>query len=178
MYSLYFSTGIAAHYSNLVKKMDESSKEQVAKNGQQNIVIHQFYLKDVTFEAPGSPQLLYSQEAWNPEIKLGFDLSSNKLQESIYEMVLSIKLSAIAQGVLAFNLEIQQAGVFDLSAFPQSDYHQLLGIHCPDLLLPHLREIVSSMILQSGFPRLYLTPVDFETFYKQDIAKVKNNSSN
>ena len=43
----------------------------------------------------------------------------------------------------------------------------LLGIACPTILYPYVRETVSDMVTRAGFPPVLLAPVSFEALYAQ-----------
>jgi preprotein translocase subunit SecB len=50
---------------------------------------------------------------------------------------------------------------------PQSDLDPLLGIACPTILFPYLREAISDLVIRGGFPPVLLAPVSFEALFLQ-----------
>ena len=44
----------------------------------------------------------------------------------------------------------------------------VLGIGCPNILFPYLRETVSDTVTRAGFPAVILNPVNFEAIYNQN----------
>lgn len=44
----------------------------------------------------------------------------------------------------------------------------VLGIGCPNIVFPYLRETVSDVIIRAGFPPLLLNPVNFEALFLQN----------
>ena len=47
---------------------------------------------------------------------------------------------------------------------------QLLEATCPSALFPFLRETMSGLVNNGGFPPLLLQPVNFDTMYQQKKA--------
>lgn len=43
----------------------------------------------------------------------------------------------------------------------------VLGVVCPNILFPYLRESVSDTVIRAGFPPVILNPVNFEAIYLQ-----------
>jgi preprotein translocase subunit SecB len=64
-----------------------------------------------------------------------------------------------------------QAGIFALRNVPAKDVDPLLGIGCPTILFPYLREAISDLITRGGFPPVLLAPVSFEALYMQRLQQ-------
>ena len=47
----------------------------------------------------------------------------------------------------------------------------LLGIACPTILFPYLRETISDLVIRGGFPPVLLAPVSFEALYVQRLQQ-------
>ena len=43
----------------------------------------------------------------------------------------------------------------------------VLGVFCPNVLYPYLREIITDMVMKAGFPQLALAPINFEMMLAQ-----------
>jgi preprotein translocase subunit SecB len=43
----------------------------------------------------------------------------------------------------------------------------VLGIACPNILFPYVREVISDIVVRGGFPPVMLSPVNFEALYQQ-----------
>ena len=50
---------------------------------------------------------------------------------------------------------------------PEADMDPVLGIACPNILFPYLRETVSDVVTRAGFHAVILNPVNFEALYMQ-----------
>ena len=134
---------------------------------EQEFGIHSIYLKDVSFEAPNSPEIFKTQ--FQPEIQMNLNIETHLLEENIYEVVLSVTETAKAGDKSAFLVELQQAGVFTLRGFNDENLGPMLGIYCPNVLFPYARESVAGLVSKGGFPQLLLEPVNFEALYSQHL---------
>ncbi len=70
-----------------------------------------------------------------------------------------------------FLAEAVQAGIFSLRNFPKDQLDPLLGIACPNILYPYLRETLSDVVARAGFPPVMLSPVSFEAIYMQRMQQ-------
>ena len=69
-----------------------------------------------------------------------------------------------------FLAEAAQAGIFAARNVPQPELEPLLGIGCPTILFPYVREAISDLVTRAGFPPVVLQPVSFEQMYMQQQA--------
>ena len=65
-----------------------------------------------------------------------------------------------------FLAEVGQAGIFTIRNIPDPDMEPVLGIACPNILYPYVREVVSDIVSRAGFPPVVLTPVNFEALFQ------------
>ncbi len=137
---------------------------------EQQFAIQKIYLKDVSFESPNSPQSFTNSE-WKPEINVQINSSNKTISENTYEVVLSITVTAKQEDSTAFLAEVQQAGVFTISGFPEENMGGMIGAYCPESLFPYAREAVSELVSKGGFPQLLLTPVNFNALYTQQMEQ-------
>lgn len=131
--------------------------------------IQRIYTKDVSFESPNTPAIF--QQEWKPQVKLDLNTRTRALNEGTYEIVLVVTVEARLGEQTAFLAEVQQAGIFNLSGFPEDTRDQMLGAYCPSLLFPYAREAVDSAVTKGSFPALMLAPVNFDALYQQNKQK-------
>lgn len=136
--------------------------------------IQRIFVKDLSFEAPNTPHTFV--EEWKPEVALNLETKSNRIQDNVHEVVLSITATVTTSKKTAFLIEVQQAGLFVINGFPQQQLHQMLGSFCPNILFPYAREVVSDMVVRGGFPQLILAPVNFDALYAQHMEKQGNTA--
>ena len=133
--------------------------------------IQRIFVKDISFEAPNTPHTF--TEEWKPEVTLNLETKSNRIQENMHEVVLSITATVATGKKTAFLIEVHQAGVFLINGFQNEQLHQMLGSFCPNILFPYAREVVSDTVVRGGFPQLILAPVNFDALYMQHLDKQK-----
>lgn len=131
--------------------------------------IQRIFVKDLSFEAPNTPHTFI--EEWKPEVTLNLETKSNKVQDNLHEVVLSITATVSTAKKTAFLIEVHQAGVFMINGFTNDQLHQMLGSFCPNILFPYAREVVSDVVVRGGFPQLILAPVNFDALYAQHMDK-------
>ncbi|HET8904370.1 MAG TPA: protein-export chaperone SecB [Saccharospirillum sp.] len=138
--------------------MTEQQKPQFA--------IQRIYTRDVSFESPNAPAIF--REEWKPQIKLDLNTRTRTLDENVVEVVLIITVEAKIGEKTAFLTEVQQAGVFTISGFPDETRDQMIGAYCPSVLFPYAREAVDTAVTKGSFPALMLAPVNFDALYLQN----------
>ncbi|WP_162047351.1 protein-export chaperone SecB [Vibrio taketomensis] len=139
--------------------MAEAAPQQEA----QNFVIQRIFLKDVSFEAPNSPEMF--QKEWKPEVKLDLDTQSRELGQGVYEVVLRLTTTVTNAEETAFLCEVQQGGIFTAENMEPGQLAHCLGAFCPNVLFPYARETISSLVMKGTFPQLNLAPVNFDALF-------------
>lgn len=137
--------------------------------------IQRIYVKDISFESPNTPHTFV--EEWKPEVSLNLETKSNRIQDNVHEVVLSITATVSTAKKTAFLIEVHQAGVFMINGFPNDQLHQMLGSFCPNILFPYAREAVSDIVVRGGFPQLILAPVNFDALYAQHMEQQKKEAA-
>jgi preprotein translocase subunit SecB len=150
-----------------------SEQNEQATNDQQapHFAIQRVYVKDVSFETPNSPQIFTKE--WKPEVKLDLDNKSTKIDEGLYEVVLSVTVTAEVEGQVAYLCEVQQAGLFTMAQMPENQMAHMLGAFCPNTLFPYARETVSNLVNRGTFPALNLAPVNFDALFAQYVQQAQ-----
>jgi len=131
--------------------------------------IEKIYVKDLSLEIPHAPQVFVEQA--QPQIDVQIQSGEARFQEDYYEVTLSVTVTARAGERTLFLAEAVQGGIFALRNVPEADLGPLLGIACPTVLFPYLRETISDLITRGGFPPLLLSPVSFEQLYLQRLQQ-------
>lgn len=133
---------------------------------QAKFALQRIYTKDVSFESPASPVIF--TKAWKPKIQVDLNTRSKAVADNTFEVVLTVTITAkLEDDETAFLVEIHQAGLFVAEGIEGEQLRQLLGIACPNMLFPYLREAVDALVVKGGFPALALQPVNFEALYRQ-----------
>jgi preprotein translocase subunit SecB len=147
------------------------------------LVVNIQYVKDLSFEVPGAPQI-YSQLRAQPQVNINLDVQARRVQEgqSVFEVSIVIRAEAheaAAQGngqaaavpPTVFVAELTYAGVFTLSGLPDNAVEPVLLVECPRILFPFARNILSDVTRDGGFPPVLLQPIDFVALWQARRAQ-------
>ena len=134
---------------------------------QASFQIEKIYAKDVSLEIPNAPQVFTEQIQPQLEVQIATEVSN--FAEGLYEVTVSATVTAKAGERTVFLAEAVQAGIFSLRNVPQQELDPLLGIGCPTIIFPYLRETISDLVVRGGFPPVLLSPVSFEALYMQRL---------
>jgi preprotein translocase subunit SecB len=143
----------------------DPQRQQAGADSQASFQIEKIYAKDVSLEIPNSPQVFVEQVQPQLEVQIATEISN--FAESLYEVTVSATVTAKAGERTIFLAEAVQAGIFSLRNVPPQELDPLLGIGCPTIVFPYLRETISDLITRGGFPPVLLSPVSFEALYMQ-----------
>jgi preprotein translocase subunit SecB len=138
--------------------------------------IEKIYVKDLSLEIPHAPQVFAEQV--QPQIDIQIQSGESRFRDDFWEVTLSVTVTARAGERTVFLVEAVQAGLFALRNIPESDMGPVLGIACPTVLFPYVRETVSDLITRGGFPPLLLTPISFEQLYVQRLQQQQEQGAN
>jgi preprotein translocase subunit SecB len=154
------------------KHHEENTKEQKEQvESQPGFGIQRLYVKDLSFEAPSTPEIF--QTEWVPQVDFNLHTSFSKIADGAYEVVLQITVTAKLKDKTAFLIEVKQAGIFTVNGFTKEQLEPMLGSFCPNILFPYARELISATINRGSFPPLYLAPINFDALYQEQLKKHK-----
>jgi preprotein translocase subunit SecB len=150
--------------------MAEEQAAPVAQDQQPAFGIEKIYVKDLSLEIPGAPQIFIQREA--PQVSIELTNAASKLEEGVYEVVITVTVTSKLQDKTVFLVEVAQAGIFQIRNVPQENIEMILGVTCPNILFPYAREAVSDLVTRGGFPPVLLNPINFEALYAQQKQQV------
>jgi len=132
---------------------------------QPSFQIEKIYVKDVSLEIPNAPQVFL--ESQQPQLEIQVRNESARFAEGLYEVAITVTVTAKAGEKVLFLAEASQDGIFSVRNVPAADLEPLLAVACPTILYPYARETVSDLVTRGGFPPVLLAPVSFEAIYAQ-----------
>ncbi len=141
-----------------------------AAPGRQPVTPIQFlgqYIKDLSFEAPHTPDIFQELRETAPDIPIAIDVSVRELKESQYEVTLSVHVEATSGEKSVFILEVDYACVVKIGDIGDEHVRPILMIEVPRQMYPFVRQIIADLTVQGGFPPLMLQLVDFIDLYRQ-----------
>lgn len=131
--------------------------------------INRIYIKDLSVETPNSPEIF--KRAWEPEVNLQLDNALQELEDDLYEVSLTVTVTATIKEKTVYVVEIEKAGIFTLKGFDDQQKSYLIGAMIPNILFPYARETISSLTQKAGFPPMLLNPIDFNAIYQQQLEE-------
>ena len=134
------------------------------KDNQPVFSIEKLYVKDLSVEVPGAPQIYREREA--PQVDVSMNNAGKAISEGYYEVVINLTVTAKLKEKTVFLVEVAYGGVFQIRNVPASEIETVLGVTCRNILFPYLREVVSETVSRAGFPPVILHPMNFEAIYQ------------
>jgi preprotein translocase subunit SecB len=154
--------------------MSEQPQPQVQPGAAEQPVfgIEKVYLKDMSLELPNAPQVFFEQSP--PQIEVTMHNEAARMtQEGLYNVTLTVTVTAKVQERTVFLVEVAQGGIFQIRNLQQSELEAVLGTLCPNTLLPYAREAVASVVQRAGFPPVTLQHMSFDAIYQQRLQQMQ-----
>jgi len=137
---------------------------------QPQIRIRNQYIKDVSFENIAAQKGVVPTTP--PQVRVGVNLDAKKVGDTeVFEVILTLKINAESEGNPVFLMELDYAGMFEISNVPAAQMHPFLLIQCPTMIFPFARRIVSDMTRDGGFPPVNVDPIDFMALYRNELLR-------
>lgn len=138
--------------------------------------IEKIYLKDLSLEIPNAPQIFLDRDT--PQIEINIHSGANPLEQpGLYEVVLTVTVTAKLKDKTAFLVEVAQAGIFQIVNLPAQELDAVLGVLCPSTLQPYAREAVASLMTRAGFPPVVLQHMNFDVAYQERIRQMQEEQA-
>ena len=147
----------------------QQEKTNKSDNDQQQINILKLYCKNSSLEVPNVKTIFAGN--WVPDLNISVSTESKKLDEKdTYNVDLHVKCDVTSNKEKAFTVEITQSGIFSIPETDKKTMEHVLGVFCPNVIYPYLREVVTDYVMKAGFPQLALAPINFEMMLEQKNA--------
>ena len=131
--------------------------------------IEKLYVKDLSVEVPNAPAIFLERES--PQIDVNLSTANMAMGDNLYQASITVTVTAKAGDKTMFLVECAQVGIFRIQNVPDDQLPMVLGIGCPNIVFPYLRETVSDVVIRAGFPPVLLNPVNFEAIYQQQLTQ-------
>ena len=149
---------------------------QATEQQQPQFQIEKIYVKDISLEVPHAPQIFLDRDT--PTVNVELHSDSSNVSEAIYQASVTVTVTAKIKDRTVFLVEATQAGIFTLRNIPEADIKAVLGVACPNIIFPYLRETISDAITRAGFPPVLLAPVNFDLLFQQQAAQPQVSADN
>jgi preprotein translocase subunit SecB len=131
--------------------------------------IEKIYVKDLSLEVPNAPHCYLERDP--AEISLQMQTGGEAVGEGIFNVVLTLTVTAKIGEKTQFLIEAAQAGIFQIQNVPNEELEPIIAVACPNILFPYARETVSDAVTRAGFPPVLLAPVNFESIYRERLMQ-------
>jgi preprotein translocase subunit SecB len=136
-----------------------------AQSRQPQFQIEKLYVKDLSLEVPNAPEVFL--QADSPQLEVQVRSEAKQFADAMYEVTVTVTVTARSGEKTIFLAEAAQAGIFGIRGIGPEDLDPLLGIGCPTILYPYVREAISDLVTRAGFPPVVLAPISFEQIYME-----------
>lgn len=134
------------------------------QNEQPSFSIEKLFVKDLSLEVPNAPRVYLERDV--PQVEVAMNNAAQAIDEGFYEVVLTVTVTAKLKEKTVFLVELSYGGVFRIRNVPAAELDPVLGVTCPNILFPYVREVVSETVTRAGFPPVILHPMNFEAIYQ------------
>ncbi len=148
----------------MAEEAPEEVKTEINVNGQ--------FIKDLSFEVPGAPDIFIEAPSDQPKMELNLDVQVHGAADNVFEVVLYVNAQANVGAQVAYILDLKYAGVFGVQA-PEQYQGPILFGECPRLLFPFARAVIVDVTRDGGFQPLMLGPIDFMALYRQNAGNIE-----
>jgi preprotein translocase subunit SecB len=146
--------------------------DPAAPGDSRQVLIQKVYIKDASIESPQAPKIFTT--AVQPQIDINVATQTTPLQDDLYNVILTVTITAKIGEETAFLVEVHQGGIFLVRGFSNpAEKGIILGGYCASMLFPFAREAVADFVQKAGFPPLLLQPINFEGMYLEQMARAR-----
>lgn len=129
------------------------------------------YVRDMSFENILAQKGITGDGT--PDIQARVDVEARKRgAENQYEVITKLNLTSKTKekAESLFILELDYAGVFQITGVPEEQMGPYLMIECPRLVFPYIRKLVADLTREGGFQSLNLEQFDYVALYRAKLA--------
>lgn len=143
--------------------------DKIEQKTQPNFLIQRLFTKGITFDAPNL-STIFGKE-WKPELDINIQTSNRLLSNDLHEVELNVTVNGKMDKQPVFTLGVKQVGIFSIQNFTKEQLDAILGNECLRILYPYARETITDLTSRATLPQLYLTPINFDLVYAQQLQQ-------
>jgi preprotein translocase subunit SecB len=144
---------------------DDNKAAAEEQTQQAGFSIEKIYLKDASLEIPNAPQIFTDRS--QPQVGIELSNFAQQLEDNVFEVAIKVTVTSKIEDKTVFLVEVTQAGIFQIRGVPEENLEMIVGITCPNILFPYVRESVSDLVVRAGFQPVLLNPINFEALFAQ-----------
>src|SRR5438105_14376834 len=111
--------------------MTDAQNSPNNQNNQPVFSIEKVYVKDLSLEVPNAPQVFLERE--QPTVDIQLHHNSTRVEEGVYQTVLTVTVTAKVRDKTMFLVEAAQAGIVVARTIPQPALEPVLAIAYPTI---------------------------------------------
>jgi preprotein translocase subunit SecB len=159
---LSFAYLFVQHQGFLMADTPTAAATQAAEAATFNVA--RVYLKDLSLELPGAPEIFLEQGQPGTEVEL--QVATRNLNNGHFEVTTTATVTTKVGDKVLFLVEGTQGGIFEIRGVPDDQLEPLLEIVCAGIVYPYLRANVADAVTRASLPPVHLTEVNFQAFYE------------
>ena len=146
---------------------DTSTPPKTPTSKSPMFTINAQYVKDLSFENPNVPGLIRLET--EPSVEMNIDVKGSKLDDNLYEVVLTLTCKGHTGDVSLFMAELSYGSLVSLNNVPVERIQKLLVVDCPTLMFPFARNIIAEVTRDGGYPPILMQLVDFNAIFENGV---------
>lgn len=133
-----------------------------------SFVISDQYVKRLVFENSNYFANKQSRQI-SPDISVNLETSNHRISQDTFESLISIKVTAVSDGKSIFSIDVEYGAIANVKEESTENHvlEHILCVHCPFIMFPYVRSIITNVSISGGYGALYLDPVDFMALYME-----------
>lgn len=137
--------------------------------------IERIYLKDISFQVMNAPEVYADNRRY--DVGLNINSASRQVSADVFEVVLTVIVTAKQGETEVFKGVVSEGGSFVIRNVKLDQRDAILGVACPNILLPYAREMLADLSTRAGFSPVMIQPVDFEAVFLQQQAQARQQAA-
>lgn len=142
-----------------------------ADTAKRHVTVKKIYLKDLSFVSPQAPGVFSGID--DADRLLNIRSTNSEVAPEHVEVTLTVAVKAVSgeDEDEIFQVEVVQAGVFQITGYTPEERVEILGRVCPEILFPFARDLIDGVTRRAGFPGTLLAPLDFHALFAQNMRE-------
>lgn len=128
---------------------------------QAQVNLQRIYLKGASLEHPAAPVAFFEENSAPVQDDLQIQVSVTQLQAEVYEVSVSATLTLAREDKTMMLLEVDQAGVFQLTNVTAENREGVLGVQCAAMVYSYLRANFADLMTRATLPPMHIPEPDW-----------------
>jgi len=144
-------------------RISRRSMSRIEMNTDDKYQLLKLYIRNLSVESPWTGRL--PNQIVQPNIDIDIDPAITRIADNLYEVAARFTISARANGIQLYLIELTQAGFFSVSPSGEAHQEQLLRRVFPQLIYPEARSNIVSFIVSAGYQPIVLEHIRLDSLF-------------